>query len=439
MLHVQFFQPVLDVSDVGVLPVGAEQLGKQVEVGEHAGEQLTVGQPVLRTDDLAVDQNHPRRRSIQAAEQARQAGFAAAVAAHEEHGFATAQGQVDRADIKTRLVALGRVVVFDVAQFEGLPVAGDVARGNVEALVVLGQGQGLDFIQRHTPGDLRRDRRHRQNQRRAHEQHGQRVGGRHFRRCPAQTVRQIERQADGAEDHDVGPVAGQAVITVSQGEMLAVALGGDVEGFFVQTARAVAVEGQLFAPVNHALIALIELVFRLTQRADVGVEFAHQQPAHAEGERHPAQRGDEQRRRQPGQVTERRDAEHRAVDQVRQLHESHGHGANVAGQAGEDLRPADGFDALDVGVQQAFDHHPAQAVDKPVTERCQRQRRARRQRQQHGEHQAELPQRRAEAFVAADHALVDEGNHADAQQPAADAQQQHHRKRPAVLLEDQTN
>ncbi|MNE81011.1 hypothetical protein D3C80_1776300 [compost metagenome] len=69
----------------------------------------------------------------------------------------------------------------------------------------------------------------------------------------------------------------------------------------------------------------------------------------------------------------------------------------------------------------------------------QRQLRPGRQRQQQRQHQAELPEGRAQAFVDGDHALVDEGDDADAEQAAADAQQQDQRKGPAILLEDQTN
>ncbi|MCY1559674.1 hypothetical protein D9M68_967320 [compost metagenome] len=98
--------------------------------------------------------------------------------------------------------------------------------------------------------------------------------------------------------------------------MLAIPEGGGVEAFLVQAPRAVAVQRQFLASVDHRLVALVELVLGLAQLADMVVQLAHQQPAHRQGEGHPAEGGGEQRRRQPGQVAERRDAQHRSVDQV---------------------------------------------------------------------------------------------------------------------------
>ncbi|MNM74417.1 hypothetical protein D3C81_861780 [compost metagenome] len=260
-------------------------------------------------------------------------------------------------------------------------MAADVARRDFEALVMRSQGEGLHLVEGDPSGHLRGNRRHRQHQRRAQEEDGQGVGRRHLGGRPAEAVGEVERQADGAQHHDVRPVAGQAVVAVGHGEVLAVPEGSGIEAFLVQPPRAVAVERQLLASVDHRLVALVELVLGLAQLPDVVVQPAHQQPAHRQGEAHPAEGGGKQRRRQPGQVAERGDTQHRAVDQVGQLHEGHGHAADVAGQAGEDLRPADGFDALDVGVQQALDHHPAQPVDEAVAQGGQRQLRAGRQRQ----------------------------------------------------------
>nr|GFD59082.1 hypothetical protein [Tanacetum cinerariifolium] len=65
---------------------------------------------------------------------------------------------------------------------------------------------------------------------------------------------------DGAQHHDVRPVAGQPVIPVGEREVLAITLRCHVEGFFVQSPGAVAIQRQFLAPVDHGLIALVELV-----------------------------------------------------------------------------------------------------------------------------------------------------------------------------------
>lgn len=60
VLHVQLVEPMVDVRGLGVLAVAAQQLGEQVKIGEHAGEQVTISEPVTRADDLAVDQDRTR-------------------------------------------------------------------------------------------------------------------------------------------------------------------------------------------------------------------------------------------------------------------------------------------------------------------------------------------------------------------------------------------
>ncbi|MDT4867795.1 hypothetical protein FQZ97_1027250 [compost metagenome] len=158
------------------------------------------------------------------------------------------------------------------------------------------------------------------------------------------------------------------MVAIGQGHVIAISAGTGIELVFIQALRPIAVERQLLATVDDRLVVAIQAVLGLTQLAQMVIELAHQQPADAQGETHPQQRHHEQPRRQPGQVGKRRQGQHPAVKQLRQVHERQGDVADIAGQAGDDGRPTDGLQALDRRVQHPLHQGAAQAVDETMAQ-----------------------------------------------------------------------
>src|SRR5688572_25712990 len=75
----------------------AQQILKQVKIGEHRREELAVALAILVGDRLAVEADLAGFRNVQAGEQLREGRFAAAVAADQENQLAGAECQADRA------------------------------------------------------------------------------------------------------------------------------------------------------------------------------------------------------------------------------------------------------------------------------------------------------------------------------------------------------
>ena len=179
------------------------------------------------------------------------------------------------------------------------------------------------------------------------------------------------------------------------------------------------------------------MVLGLAQQADVLVDLADEEPAHQQGQPQPAGGDAEQRWRQPGQVGEGGDAEDQAVGQLRQVDEGDGDVADVAGQAGEDARATDLLQALDIGIQHPAHQAAAQAVDEAVAEGVQRHLPCPGTQQQRRQQAEEAQQRGGQLAFQADQLEVDEGDHADAEHRAAQAEQNDAGERQAVVAEQQ--
>ena len=96
MRHLQVRKPLLHQRRIRLLPFRSQQPVEQPDVGKYRREELAVVLRFLRAQRFTIQQNFTRLRLVEARQQHRQRGFAAAVTADQEQEFAAVNGQVDR-------------------------------------------------------------------------------------------------------------------------------------------------------------------------------------------------------------------------------------------------------------------------------------------------------------------------------------------------------
>ena len=263
---------------------------------------------------------------IQPGQQHRQRRFTAAVAANQKDQLATLERQVQRAYREGVIF----IVESHIAQFQRLPVR--VRRRLRESFLIRRQREFIQFIERHLRAQQRGQRAHRRQQRRAQEQQRKRVCGGNVGVGPAETVRHPEHQTNGPQHHNIRPVDRTQMEGVSPYDMVAVVFRIRREFLFVDILRALAVQGQLFAPFQHRLVIVVQAVFGFTQRRHVFIHPRHQHETAPDGQRHPQGGNQQHFTRQHRQVGRGAHGQNNPLHQFWQSHESNGDRADVAGQ-----------------------------------------------------------------------------------------------------------
>ena len=94
---------------------------------------------------------------------------------------------------------------------------------------------------------------------------------------------------------------------------------------------ALAVERQLFAPFQHRLIIVVQLVFGFAQGSHVLIHPRHQHKSPPDGDCHPDCRHQQHFGRQHRQIRRRSDGQDNPLHQLRQTNKGDGDVANIAG------------------------------------------------------------------------------------------------------------
>ena len=259
-----------------------------MEIGKYCRENLPVLLRVLRGNRNTVEQYLPAARVIKPGQKHRQGRLSAAVAANQEHQFATGNGQVQRPDTKTGMIFFAFIAEHQIAQFERLPASRHHRRRKV--LLVLRQFQGFQFAKGHLCAEQRRQRAHGLQHRRAQEQQRQGIGCGDIGIRPAQRVCHKEDQPDRPQHHDIRPVHGAQVKGIGTDNVEAVLLGIFAVNIVKQMPRPFAVKRQLFAPFDDFLIVSLQFVFRFTHFRQMAVNVRHQYETTDNGDHQPDNR-----------------------------------------------------------------------------------------------------------------------------------------------------
>ena len=176
----------------------------------------------------------------------------------------------------------------DIAQLQRLPVRMRLRPGKVGP--VRGEGELTQLVKRHLGAEQRGQRADGGEQRRAQKQQRQGIGRRHGGIGPAEAVGHPEHQPDGAKHHNIRPVDRAEVEGIGANDMVPVLPGVREVELVKHILRALAVEGQLFTPLQHRLIVVIQFIFRFAQAGHMFVHPRDQHKAAPDGERHPQRR-----------------------------------------------------------------------------------------------------------------------------------------------------
>ena len=176
----------------------------------------------------------------------------------------------------------------DIAQLQRLPVRMRLRPGKVGP--VRGEGELTQLVKRHLGAEQRGQRADGGEQRRAQKQQRQGIGRRHGGIGPAEAVGHPEHQPDGAKHHNIRPVNRAEMEGIGANDMVPILPGVREVELIKHILRAFAIEGQLFAPLQHRLVVVIQLIFRFAQAGHMFVHPRHQHKTAPDGERHPQRR-----------------------------------------------------------------------------------------------------------------------------------------------------
>ncbi|MOA32978.1 hypothetical protein D3C78_1542360 [compost metagenome] len=109
---------------------------ERVKVGENGGKQPAIVMHVRRILRNAVQQYLPADRLIQSGQQHSQRRFSAAIAANQEHQFAAAQRQIQRAHGESGLFFRRAIMEHHLTQLQCLPGLG---RSRRKFLLIVGE------------------------------------------------------------------------------------------------------------------------------------------------------------------------------------------------------------------------------------------------------------------------------------------------------------
>ena len=99
-----------------------EQVFEEVKIAKHGREELAVIVPVPIGDEFAVQPDFAGFGRVKPGDDLGQGGFAAAVAADEEHQFAAAEAEVNRTEHEMAVVLLAVVGMSHAFEFQSLEV-----------------------------------------------------------------------------------------------------------------------------------------------------------------------------------------------------------------------------------------------------------------------------------------------------------------------------